>query len=124
MSLSADMEMRGGFIFGELGEEVQKGQPWLDRMNATHVKKYLSFNDSHIIANGCMTGTDEIAEAILHKKAKSYLAPTTYVNGNSDLKFQLDLFFQLFEKKRTLEEAFSIARKTDEETGSFKLWKS
>ena len=92
-------------------------------MNAKHIKEHLSFNDSHIIANGCLTGKEKIAEVVLQKGARSYLAPTTYINGNSDLKFQLDLFFQLFEKKKTLEEAYEIAKQTDKETESYRLWK-
>jgi len=96
------------------------GEPSFTVNEINDVSKLL---DKIILSNGCLTGRQEISEAIIDCGASAYIAPTDYIDGNTSLLFINHLFYFL-SKGDSLKEAYQKSHKFDQESSLFKMFDS
>lgn len=91
-----------------------------DDFSSKEISQYLKLSEKTIINLGCTTGCDNTAAAF--SKRNIYIAPNGYVEGNAALFFTIRLFYEMTSKQFDINAAFTIARKTDDETRMFCLY--
>ncbi|CAM4136075.1 hypothetical protein BAMA_21900 [Bacillus manliponensis] len=113
----------GKFIMTELGEDIyEEGEPRGD-FGAEEIKRYAKLDGRYVVNSGCTLGEKALAKAFIEKGAQAYIGSSDYVDGNASLLFITRFFYELINHEVNIEEAFQIAQKMDEETGSFELYK-
>ncbi|MBB6100024.1 hypothetical protein HNR42_003489 [Deinobacterium chartae] len=72
-----------------------------------------------ILSTACMSGTGEMAAAMLAGGARAYIAPEDYPAGADVGLFVLSFFHALLERGMSVEQAWKRAVRTDPEFGMF-----
>lgn len=112
----------GEILMDELAEELAAFQPFNGNLGPAEVRTHLSFPGSVVIATGCDTGHEALAEAFLDAGAGAYVAPEHGPFGYASVFAPLFLFYELTEL-RTLEEAVERLRAHDGELAMWRLAK-
>ena len=102
-----------------LADEVYEADEPRDDFSADLVNKYLKLKGKIIINLGCTTGYKEMLGTF--SKDNTYIAPYDYIDGNAAVFFVIHLFYEMCQNGRTLEEAYTLASGTDNETALFTL---
>jgi len=102
-----------------LAEEVYGADEPRGDFSADLVGQYLKLKNKLIINLGCTTGYKEMSEAF--SKDNTYIAPYDYIDGNAAVFFVIHLFYEMCQNGRMLEEAYTLASGTDNETALFTL---
>ncbi|KKO54041.1 hypothetical protein [Paenibacillus sp. DMB20] len=112
----------GNFIMPELGEEVyEDGEPKGD-FGVEEIKRYAKLEGKVVFGNGCSLGEPVLARAFLDGGCRVYIGPDDYPDGNAALMFMQRLFYEIIQNNRSLQEAYRIARSTDEETTMYQIY--
>ena len=112
----------GRFCLNELADEVyEKDEPRIKFFTAQNLKKVAKLNGLKVISAGCSLGAKDLAQAILQSGAELYLAPKGYIDGNANLMFLIQFFYEITNGKPICE-AVEIARAINEETGLYQLY--
>jgi len=110
----------GKIIVPVLGEEVYYQNECHSNIGFEELQNAVCIKDKTIICTGCTTGSGELHKAFTGNN-NSFIAPTDYIEGKSDLLFVINLFYHL-SNNMSLKDSFEIASKTDSETGLYKLF--
>ena len=110
---------QGGILMPGLAESVYREDEPRGPFSADDVTRCLRLSGKVILNLGCSTGNPPLADAFA--RDNTYIAPTDDVEGNSALLFAIRFFYELAQNGRTVSEACSLARSTDEETSLFHL---
>ncbi|WP_010275476.1 hypothetical protein [Paenibacillus senegalensis] len=92
------------------------GEPTL---TGEEIKSCCMITNKVIINLGCSTGKQHIADAFLHRRGLTYIAPVDDIEGNSSLLFAIHVFYYLANGDEW-SEAVDKARQFDEECKLFK----
>lgn len=111
----------GAIVLPELAEEIERFQPVHGRFGPGDVRRFARLPGSLVIANGCDTGTRELADAFLAAGASAYLAPDGAPFGYASAFAPLLVFYELTEG-RTLAQAVARLRAHDAELAMWRLF--
>ncbi|WP_188066007.1 delta-aminolevulinic acid dehydratase [Brevibacillus brevis] len=112
----------GSLIMPELGEDVyEEGEP-KDNFGPDEVRLFAKLDGKIVLGNGCSLGDPKLAKAFLESGCHMYIGPDDYPDGSSALMFALRFFYEVIQNKKSVEEAFRIAKATDEETEMYQLY--
>ncbi|WP_068614789.1 delta-aminolevulinic acid dehydratase [Paenibacillus tuaregi] len=112
----------GKLLMPELGEEVyEKDEPRGD-FGPDEIRRFANIQGWTILANGCSLGDSALAEAFLEKGCQTYIGPDDYPYGNAALMFAIRLFYEMIQHKRSVQEAYSIAKEMDEEMAMYRIY--
>ena len=111
-----------GIIIPPLAEEYERFQPFYERFGPAEVRRFARFDGSVVIATGCDTGSEPLAEAFLDAGAAAYLAPDGGLFGYASVFAPIFLFYELTEG-RALEQAVERLQRHDAELAMWKLFR-
>ncbi|KMZ44376.1 MULTISPECIES: hypothetical protein [Bacillales] len=112
----------GSLLMPELGEDVyEEGEP-KDNFGPDEVSRFAKLDGKIVLGNGCSLGDAKLAKAFLDSGCHTYIGPDDYPDGSSALMFALRFFYEVIQNKKSVEEAFRIAKATDEETEMYQLY--
>jgi hypothetical protein len=111
-----------GICLPELGSAIEKKQPYRKRLSAKNLREFLSLDGNIVFCNGCATGNQEMADAVLGSGASYYIAPGEYACGAATLFYALGFYYHLFVSNLSAEQAHEKASTVDEKTRVFKLF--
>lgn len=113
---------KGGFCLNELADNIyQKNEFRGKLLTPKYIKDIAKFNNIKIIASGCTLGEKRTAKSILDSGAKLYIAPKGYINGNSNLLFLINFFYELT-KGKSISKSFKKAKTIDKNTNLYQLY--
>nr|WP_174505519.1 delta-aminolevulinic acid dehydratase [Acinetobacter sp. Marseille-Q1620] len=114
---------KDGFCMPQLGQQIYDEQePRVQAFGAQHIQLYAKLNDIKVIATGCTLGNNEIADSFIEAGCNIYIAPEDYIPGSAVLIFLMRYFYEIVVNQRIDDEAYTIARSTDQETLIFKCY--
>lgn len=112
----------GRFVMPEIGDEAyEEGEPHGD-FGSEAVRQFAKLGGRTIVCNGCDLGNKEMAEAFLHGGCQTYIGPDDYPYGNSTLMFVIRFCYELIQNKRSVQQAYDLARAADEDTMMYQLY--
>jgi len=111
----------GEITMPQLHESIYTDKEPKNNFGALEIEKYIKIENKIIINTGCSTGQLKEMIAAFTEKNNTYIAPKGYPEGNSTLIFVINLFYHL--KNKYLSEAFNTAKRIDEETNIFAIFK-
>ncbi len=111
---------QGKIIVPVLGESAYYPDECRGNLGFEELQGKVTIKNKIIISTGCTTGSGKLYKAFTDNN-NAFIAPTDYIEGNSDLMFVVQLFYHLSNGK-SLEESVTLARQTDDETGLYKLY--
>ncbi|MCY9517554.1 delta-aminolevulinic acid dehydratase [Paenibacillus apiarius] len=112
----------GKFVMPELGESVyEEGEP-RDDFGPAEIRRFANLDGRTILANGCDLGNAELAQAFLECGCKTYIGPNDYPDGNAALMFALRFCYELIQHKKSIRDAYHIARATDDDTTMYQIY--
>lgn len=112
----------GSFVMPELGEDVyEEGEPKGD-FGPAEIRSFANLGGRTVIGNGCDLGNEELAQAFLDGGCGIYIGPNDYPYGNSTLMFVTRFCYELIQNKRSIHEAYELARATDEDTAMYQIY--
>ena len=112
-----------GIHLPDLAPELADKQILSEYLRPTDVTQHLHFPDSSILlCNGCITGTESMADAFLEAGLSTYIAPSTYIEGDASLLFSSCFYYFLLCKGLSTTDAFQRASSLDQETKSFQMY--
>lgn len=112
----------GEFIMPVLGASVYTDEEPRCNFSSAEINQYLKLTGKTIISTCCTTGSSDLAAVF--SRENDYVAPADYVEGNAALLFLVDFFYQIIQRKTSVEDAWSHAHSLDEETAQFAFYKS
>jgi len=110
----------GEIVLQELGEEVQRYQPFGPRVGPDDVRRVADLRGATVIAAGADLGNDAMADAFLDAGAEAYVAPTGAPFGYASVFAVAMLFYDLTEG-RSLDAAVASLRTHDDELARWQL---
>ncbi|MDQ0178028.1 L-amino acid N-acyltransferase YncA [Bacillus chungangensis] len=112
----------GRFLMPELDESVyEEGEPRVD-FGPEEIARFTKLNGKVVLGNGCSLGNAILAKAFIENGCSAYIGPDDYPDGNAALMFALRFFYEMIQNKRSVKEAFAIAKSTDKETHMYQLY--
>ncbi len=112
--------MDGKFCMPELGERVYfDNEPRTD-FGIEEIQTYCQIKTPVMINMGCGLGYQALADAFLEKHTNVYIGAEDVIDGLSSNFFVIRFFYEHCQNKRSLREAFQLARNTDPETMLFR----
>lgn len=85
----------GRILVPELAPEIERFQPFHDGLGPEEIRRFVRLAGSVVIATGCDTGGDELAQAFFGAGAAAYVAPAGAPFGYASLFAPLLLFYEL-----------------------------
>ncbi|MFD0589669.1 delta-aminolevulinic acid dehydratase [Paenibacillus sp. GCM10027627] len=114
----------GKLVMPELGEEVYEEDEPREDFGPEQIVRFAKLKGKVVLGNGCTLGENALAQAFLDGGCTAYIGPNDYVDGNSALMFATRFYYELIQNKKTVEEAFALAKAMDEETSMYQLFTS
>lgn len=114
-----------GFVLGEFIAEIDTRLLVDGSLPASALARDIRLPAKTVISTACLTGTDAFGQAFLAAGARAYVAPSEYPDGSAVPLFLHGLFYELFHRGKTLEEAMERAQSFDPDNElSFVLFKA
>lgn len=110
----------GRIIPPVLGDDIYYPDECRGNIGFEELHNKVKINNKTIICTGCTTGSGDLYRAFT-SNGNTFIAPTDYIEGKSDLMFVINLFYHLSNNK-TLADSFALATETDKETGLYRLY--
>lgn len=111
----------GKIIVPVLGESVYYPNECRGNLGYEELQGKVVIKDKTVICTGCTTGSGDLHK-VFTSNNNTFIAPMDYIEGNSDLLFVIHLFYHLFNGV-SLEDSFALAKKMDDETALFKMYR-
>lgn len=112
----------GRFIMPELGEDVYEAGEPQGSFGPEEIARYAKLAGKIVIGNGCSLGAPSLARAFMESGCRIYIGPDDYPEGNAALMFVLRLFYEMVQHRRSVPEAFRLARSADEESSMYRIY--
>jgi hypothetical protein len=110
----------GSIMLPELAPEIERYQPYHQRLTPADLRSFARFDGAAVIATGCDTGHPDLVEAVLACGASAYVAPRHAPFGYASFFAPVFLFYELTER-RSLREAVDRLNGHDHEMSAWKL---
>ncbi|WP_338752165.1 delta-aminolevulinic acid dehydratase [Bacillus sp. FJAT-52991] len=112
----------GQFVMPELEESVYENDEPKDDFGPSDIKRYAQLKDKIVLANGCTLGVPSLAQAFIDSGCQTYIGPDDSPYGNAALMFALRFFYEIIQNKKSVKEAFELAKTTDKEMSMYQLY--
>lgn len=112
----------GQFVMPELDETVYEDNEPQDDFGPREIARFAKLDGKVVLGNGCTLGDPLLAQAFLDSGCSIYIGPDDYPDGNAALMFALRFCYEIIQNKRSVKEAFSIAKETDKETSMYQMY--
>ncbi|MBD8496979.1 delta-aminolevulinic acid dehydratase [Paenibacillus arenosi] len=112
----------GSFVMPELDESVYEEHEPRDDFGPEEVARFVNLPGKVILANGCSLGDPKLAQAFLNGGCQTYIGPDDYPYGSSALMFVVRYFYEVLHNKKSVQEAFAVAKAMDEELEMYRLY--
>ena len=110
-----------GWEFGEYGDGVDTSLLTGTALPASALAGRVRLSGCTVISTACLSGSPEMAAAMLSGGAAAYLAPDDYPDGADTGLLLMALFHGLLQRGLTLEAAYGRTVAVDSELSMFKL---
>lgn len=110
----------GKIVVPILGDDVYYPNECRKNIGFEELQGKLKVRDKTVICTGCSTGTGDLYKAFVQNN-NTFIAPSDYIDGNSDLLFVIHLFHHL-KNGLNLKESFNLARAMDSEAGPYNIY--
>lgn len=110
----------GKIIVPVLGEEVYYSDECRGNLGFEELHGKVTISNKTVICTGCTTGSGALYKAFTNHN-NTFIAPSDYIEGKSDLLFVVNMFYHL-SNSISLEDAYRLASKIDSETALYKIY--
>ena len=110
----------GKIIVPVLGEDIYYPDECRVNLGFEELQEGVTIRNKTVICTGCTTGSGMLYKAFTDHN-NTFIAPSDYIEGKSDLLFVVNMFYHL-SNDVSLEEAYSLASKIDRETALYKIY--
>lgn len=114
----------GKFVMPELEESIYEEKEPRGDFGPNEIKRFTRLEGKVVIGNGCTLGSPELAEAFLNGGCSQYIGPNDDPYGNAALMFVLRFFYELIQNKKSVKEAFLIAKAMDQEMEMYQIYET
>jgi hypothetical protein len=111
-----------GFVLPELNPDLEKDQPYHQRLTPEDLKEFLHLPGCTVISCCCSTGGTVYADSFLSGGCKAYIGPDGDPDGDAALFYSLHLAYEWICKGTDLKTAHQRAASHDSQTAMFKLY--
>ena len=110
----------GKIITPVLSDDVYYADECRDNLGFNELQGKITIKNKTIICTGCTTGSGTLYKVFVDQ-SNTFIAPSDYIDGKSDLLFVINLFYHL-SNNMNLDVAYTLARKINNETGLYKIY--
>jgi hypothetical protein len=115
--------LNGSLCMPELVPSVAAKQSFTGSLGPDEVRRYLTFHGQPVLCLGCSTGNPALTDAFTSSGAGWYVAPQVEIEGAASTRFAVEFLYQLFARGVGPDQAFGAARRQDDDSQHFGIWK-
>ena len=120
--LSAHGDERG-MLLPSLDTEFRSQFPYSEVIRPTDFAKFLALDGNIVLNNGCLGGTEAMAEVFLSHGAAAYIGAQDYPDTAASTKYALDfLYSYLLQYKGDLHKSHQAAKSHEDDRLMFRLY--
>ena len=110
----------GKIIVPVLGEDIYYPDECRVNLGFEELLEGVTIRNKTVICTGCTTGSGMLYKAFADHN-NTFIAPSDYIEGKSDLLFVVNMFYHL-SNDVSLEDSYILASKIDRETALYKIY--